>query len=190
MKRDEIDEEDIATPGTDHVEISNTTKTCPVDVARLDALDPEIVGEEHAKDGDGFIVITTSDTPGDISGDNRDHPSSTETCPGRVEFAGEQISYHRSKRGESRCEEHTDFSHIDRDIDSIEDVIEEAGSDHEARIDGTTDDPTQGVPSSIVEPIVKVIEAVLGEVFCSAIIEIWIKFMDDRLESKNREESG
>ena len=58
MKWDHVDKKDISSPGTDHVEVSNRAETSPVDIASLDTLDPEVVGEEHAEDGDALIVIT------------------------------------------------------------------------------------------------------------------------------------
>ena len=93
MEGDEVDEEDVAAPGGHHVEVGDAAEAGPVDVARLDALDPEVVGEEHAEDGDGLVIVAASDTPGDVAGDDGDHPGGAEAGAGGVELAvkGEKI---------------------------------------------------------------------------------------------------
>lgn len=47
----------------------------------------------------------------------------------------------------------------------------------------TSDDPSEGIPGSLVEPVVEGIEALFGEKLCRAIVEIRIKLMDDALEA-------
>jgi hypothetical protein len=48
---------------THHVKIGQGTKSGPVDCSSLDALDPEVVGEEHAEDGDPLVVVGAGHRP-------------------------------------------------------------------------------------------------------------------------------
>ena len=61
-------------------------------------------------------------------------------------------------------------------------MINAAGSYHEARIDGSTNDPAQRVPGSVIKPVVKRIEPVIRQVFGRPVVEIRIKFMDNRFK--------
>ena len=68
----EVDEKDVSTPGWDHVEIRQWAEGRPVDRAGFDGLDPEVVGEEHAENGDPFIVVRASHRPTDVAWHNGD----------------------------------------------------------------------------------------------------------------------
>ena len=45
----------------------------------------------------------------------------------------------------------------------MEDVIDGGGGHHQTGIDGAADDPTQGIPSAIVEPIVELVKTFLRQ---------------------------
>ena len=68
----EVDEKDVSAPGGDHVEIRQWAESRPVDRAGFDGLDPEVVGEEHAENGDPFIVVRASHRPTDVAWHNGD----------------------------------------------------------------------------------------------------------------------
>ena len=42
---------------TDHVKVGQGAEGAPVDGAGLDSLDPQIVGQKYAEDGDTLIVL-------------------------------------------------------------------------------------------------------------------------------------
>lgn len=50
-------------------------------------------------------------------------------------------------------------------------VVYGAGSDHQSRIDGAANDPSQRIPCSLVEPVQEVIEPVLYHVCRRAVVE-------------------
>ena len=56
-----------------HVKVCHSTKGCPVDGAGLYGLDPEVVGEDHAEDGDAFVVVRSGHGTGDVPGNNGNH---------------------------------------------------------------------------------------------------------------------
>lgn len=65
-----------------------------------------------------------------------------------------------------------------------------ATGDHEPRVQSTTGDSSQRVPSSVVEPIEELVEAVCDEVFGGSEVEPWVEFMDDTLEPDDGEQTG
>ena len=69
-------------------------------------------------------------------------------------------------------------------------MIEERRGDHEPGVDGAADDATERVPGAIIEPIVKRVEALLGEIFRGAIVEVRVELVYDRLVAQHREEAS
>ena len=63
MEGNDVDEEDISAPGGDHVEVGQRAEGRPVHVARLHRLDPEVVGEQHAEDGNALVIIGPGHRP-------------------------------------------------------------------------------------------------------------------------------
>ena len=63
VKGDQVDEKYVAAPGGDHVKVGDGAEGGPVDVSRLDALDPQVVREQHAEDGDALVVVRPGDRP-------------------------------------------------------------------------------------------------------------------------------
>ena len=56
-----------------HVKVCHSAEGCPVDGAGLYGLDPEVVGEDHAEDGDAFVVVRSGHGTGDVPGHNGNH---------------------------------------------------------------------------------------------------------------------
>ena len=61
-------------------------------------------------------------------------------------------------------------------------MVDGTGSDHETWVDGSSNDPTKGVPGSVIKPIVEIVEALFCEVLCCTVIEVGIKLMNNRFE--------
>lgn len=55
-------------------------------------------------------------------------------------------------------------------------------------IDGAPYDPTQGVPGPVVEPVVEVVEALLGQEPRRAVVEVRIELVDHALVPQHREQ--
>lgn len=49
----------------------------------------------------------------------------------------------------------------------------------------TSNNPSQGIPSTVIEPVVEVVEALLGQELCSAVVEVRIKLVDDGLKPQH-----
>ena len=73
-------------------------------------------------------------------------------------------------------------------METVEKVVDDTGSDHETRVDGATNNTTQWVPSSVIKPVVKVVETLLCQVFSCAVVEVGIKLVNDRFKSVNSNE--
>jgi len=60
---------------------------------------------------------------------------------------------------------------------------------HAYWVDGATNNSTQRIPCSIVKPIPKVIEALLGQELRDAVVEVWIKLVYHAFVLDDREET-
>ena len=185
----QIDQKDITTPWGDHVKVGKSAWCGPINAAGFDCLDPKPVGEQHAKDSNAFVIVWTSDRTWNIAWHNRDQTGGHETSAGVLELGGEQVSDNCGQWREKWRQEYANVSYINGDMQEVENVIEERWGDHETGIDGTTDDSSQWIPSSIVEPIVKAVEAFFGQIFCGSIVKIRIEFVNHGLVSQNGEQS-
>ena len=56
-------------------------------------------------------------------------------------------------------------------------------------IDGAADDATERIPREFIEPVEKIVEAILGHVSGRSIVEPWIEFVNDGLEADDGEET-
>ena len=179
---DEVDEEDVSAPRGDHVEVGHGAEGCPVDVPGLDTLDPEVVGEQHAEDGDALIVVAARHGAGDVSGDDGDHSGRRESGPDTVQLRREEVRHDGGQRGEEGGEEHANLPDINTDVDAVEKVVDDAGGDHETGVDGSSNDTTQRIPGTIIKPVVEIVETILRQIFGCAIVEVWIKLMNNRFK--------
>ena len=56
-----------------HVKVSQGTQTGPEEWACLDRLDPQGVRQQHAEDGNSFVIIGACHGTGNVARDNGDH---------------------------------------------------------------------------------------------------------------------
>lgn len=89
MQRDEVDDEDVATPRRDHVEVGQGSSGGPHDRACFDRLDPQEVGEEKSKDCDPFVVVRTGYGARDVSRDDGYETRSEEGSTGVPYFTSQ-----------------------------------------------------------------------------------------------------
>ena len=57
-------------------------------------------------------------------------------------------------------------------------------------VDGPSDDPPEGVPCSVVKPVVEAVEAFLGQELGRSEVEVGIKLVDHALETQYRKQSS
>ena len=171
MERDEVDDEDVSSPGGDHVEVSQCRPGSPVDRAGLHCFDPEVVGEHQGEDCDALIVVAPRHGPADVAGHDGNEAGSEESGALRPEFLGEEVGGDGRQSGEERSQEDADVSDVDRDVEEAQHVVDGAGGEHEAGVDSSAHDPAQGVPGSLVKPVEEIIVAVLHHVGRRPVVE-------------------
>ena len=76
MQRNQVDQKDITTPWGNHVEVRQCTRCCPHHGSGLHGFDPEVVGQQHTEDGNGFVIVWASNRTRDITGYDRDETGS------------------------------------------------------------------------------------------------------------------
>ena len=89
-----------------------------------------------------------------------------------LQFLCEMVSDDGCERGEKRSKEHTDVPDLDRDVEEMKDVINQGRCNHQSRIDGSSYNTTQRIPSSIIEPVVKIVKSFLSEKAGCSIVEV------------------
>ena len=156
---DDVDEKHIASPGAHHVEVSHRAEGSPVDVASLDTLDPEIVGEQHAEYGDALVVVAPRHGPADVSRHDGDHTGGGEAGTHTVEFRGQEVGDDGREGGEEGGEEHADLPHINGHVESVKDVEDGAGRNHQSGVNGASDNAAQRIPGSVIKPVVEIVES-------------------------------
>ena len=52
-------------------------------------------------------------------------------------------------------------------------------------IDSSTNDSAQGVPCSVIKPVMEAVESLLGEKLGGTIVEVWIELVNDTLKSQH-----
>ena len=78
--------------------------------------------------------------------------------PDRLLKAHPQIRRDRGQPRESGREHDTDIPDIDGEIQPVQDVVDDARGDHEAREDSRSDGPAERVPCCRVEPVPEFLE--------------------------------
>ena len=58
------------------------------------------------------------------------------------------------------------------------------------RVDGPSNDPAEGVPCSVVKPVVEAVEAFLGQKLGCSEVEVGIKLVDHALETQHGKQSS
>ena len=185
---DQVDEKHVAAPGGDHVEVGQGAERAPVDLPRLDGLDPQVVSEEHAKDGDALVVVGPRHRAGDVAGDNGDHGGGDEPGARRPQLGGELVGDDGGEGGKEGRQEDADLAHVHRQVEGGQHPVDGGRGHHQARVDGPADDPAQRVPGAIVEPVVEGVEALLGEEPGRPVVEVGVELVDHGLVAQHGEQ--
>jgi hypothetical protein len=70
VQRKQVRDEDVTTPGRNHVSVEQRGQRTPEDGSILDSLDPKEERKNQQEDSNSFIVITPSDRARNVSGSN------------------------------------------------------------------------------------------------------------------------
>lgn len=95
---------------------------------------PEIVGELQGEDGDALIVKGASNGAGNIAGDDGDEAGRQQPCALVPQLAGQQEGGDGGETAEHGCQKDAHVPDVDRDVQEVQNVVDEAGGDHQAWI--------------------------------------------------------
>lgn len=98
---------------------------------------------------------------------------------------GQRIGDQCGEGREERCQEYAHISYIDGYVQHPHQPIQGRRGEHQAGVDGAADDAAQRIPGAIIEPIVKLVEALLGKEPRGAVIKVRIELMDDAFEAQH-----
>ena len=121
------------------------------------------------------------------------------------------------QRGEEGGQEHTHIADVNGNVDVVHYMVEEGRGDHQtctkkgmmclplqypsmevtdvmrlrlAWVNGPPNDPAQGVPCPVIEPVVEAVETFLCKVLGRPEVEVWIKFMNYTLKTQHSKQPG
>lgn len=136
---DDIGDEGIATPGRHHVEVGQGTQSTPEKTAGDDSLEEEVEGEDQSKYTNTFIIIATSHTPAHITRHNTHEQGSIETTLFTTTHHFSQLISRQGSQGSKyRGQEYTDIPDFNWQRQTMQYMVDETTSGHDARIYSTT----------------------------------------------------
>jgi hypothetical protein len=189
IKRDEIDNEHVASPCRHHVEVPERRGKRPGKRSRVNGAHEEVECEQQREDGDAFIVVGTGDGAGDVTRDDGDERGGDEPRPGVPDLAAEGVGDERGVGGEEGRGEDADLADVDGEGERAEEAVEQRRGDHEAREECSAHDASEWVPALGVEPVPELAEAILGEEERGAVVEVGIELVDHGLVAEDGEEA-
>lgn len=189
IEREEIDDEHVASPRGDHVEVPECGGERPGERSRVDGAHEEVEGEQQREDGDALVVVGAGDGAGDVPRADGDERGGDEPRPGVPDLAAEGVCDERGVGGEEGRGEDAYLADVDGEGERVEEAVEERGGDHEAREERAPDDPAERVPALGVEPVPELGVAVLGEVERGAVVEVGVELVDHGLVAEHGEEA-
>ena len=72
---------------------------------------------------------------------------------------------------EDWCQEDTNISNMNRDVEETEGIMYASWGDHKARVDCATHNTAKRVPCSLIKPVEKIVEAMFYHVRCGSVVE-------------------
>ena len=189
VEREEVDDEDVASPGGDHVEVAERGGERPGEGPGVDGADEEVEGEQQREDGDALVVVGPGDGAGDVSGADGDERGGDEAGPGVPDLAAEGVGDERGVGGEEGGGEDADLPDVDGEGERAEEAVEQRGGDHQPGEERAPDDAAERVPALVVEPVPELGVAVLREVERGAVVEVGVELVDHGLVAEHGEEA-
>ena len=160
---------EIRTPCSDHVKVEKRSKCSEECASGLESLNPRVEGEHEQKDRNSFVVVGSCDGTRNVSRGDADERSREQTSalilhllrePGASvsKATGEREAHaHIGRPGregtEARREEDANVADVDREVECVKNVVNDAAGGHQARIDGASYNTPKRVPGSVVKPI-------------------------------------
>ena len=71
----------------------------------------------------------------------------------REYFIGKEVCSKSGGSGENGSNEDTHITHLNGEMEEVQDLVEEVGRGHQTRISSTANNTTQRIPGTIIHPI-------------------------------------
>lgn len=91
---------------------------------------PEVVGELQGEDGYALVVERAGDRTGDIARDDGNEAGRQQPCTLVPQLPRQQEGGDGGQTAEHRCQKDTHVTDVDRNVEQVEHVVDEAGSHH------------------------------------------------------------
>lgn len=148
---------------------------------------PKIISEHKSKDSNALVIIRTSDGSANISRHDTNEGGGEETSALTPQLLSEQVGSDGGEAAKERRQEDANLTNVHGDVERVEDPMDGARRDHEARVDRATDDATERIPGALIEPVEEVVEAVRYHVVGRAVVEPRVELVNDTLVADHRE---
>ena len=135
---EQVDDERVAAPGGDHVEVRERERGGPRQGPRFQGFDVEPEHGHQRKDGHPFIVKGAGDRPGHVRRHDRHERGRDEARAAALDLAHERKRRERGERGEEGRGEHAHLLHSDGEVKGVQGAVHEAGGPDEALRRGGT----------------------------------------------------
>jgi hypothetical protein len=157
---------------------------------RIDCLDKQVKGQQQCEYSHAFVIVRPGHGSGNVAGANGDQGGGDEAGAGIPNLFAEEIGDEGGVGSEKGRSQHVDLADMDSEAEEAEEPVNDGGGDHETRVECTADDATKRVRAIGIEPVPKLVEAILCEVESGAVIEVGIELMDHGLVAENAEEAS
>ena len=97
-----------------------------------------------------------------------------------LQFFGQQVGNNDGETWKQGCQENTNIANINGDMKPSQAMIDRRWGDHQSRVDRSTNDTSQRVPGSVIEPIVERVEPFVRQELRRTIVEVRIELMNHR----------
>ena len=170
MRKRATGEKLTQTPSRDHIEVEESGERAEECATRLQSFDPAVEREHEQEDSDSFVVIRASDRTRDVTGSNSNESSrekagalifhllrkpdmSVSLHTWTMNLGTSHVSRPSRQRTETRSKKDTDVPDVNREVKGMKNIVDDAASRHQARIDGTSHNATKGIPGGRVKPV-------------------------------------
>lgn len=100
---DDVDNEGVSTPWSNHVKVGKGWADWPQDAASVTGLNENIESEDESEDGDTFVIVRSSDGSGHVTGNQTDEQGSKKASAMFFgDLTGQQVGGNRGERRKNR----------------------------------------------------------------------------------------
>ena len=177
----EVDDENVASPCRDHVEISEGRRQRPRQRPRVHRLHEQVKREHEGENRHRLVVVGACHGAGNVARADGQQDSGHQPRAPIPQLRTEEIGHHGGIGREEGRREHAHVLDVHGEGEEAHRPVDERGRNHEARVQRAAHNAAQRVPALIVEPIPELVEPLLRQVERGAVIEVGVELVDHAL---------